>query len=155
MKYPSENMSSAEEYKLLNSDIAKFFEECDISPVTFPEALLDENCEIIRNENLTGNRENIEFKNAEIVFNFNGESTENIMTVFQYENKAQVSGLSEISDVKNAENIKVNGMDILLFETDEACIIEYTDENTKYIIYLYSDFYKISDNAKEFVKTIK
>lgn len=155
MKYPSENTSSAEEYKLLNSDIAKFFEECDISPVTFPEALLDENCEIIRNENLTGNRENIEFKNAEIVFKFNGESTENIMTVFQYENKAQVSGLSEISDVKNAENIKVNGMDILLFETDEACIIEYTDENTKYIIYLYSDFYKISDNAKEFVKTIK
>lgn len=155
MKYPSENISSAEEYKLLNSDIAKFFEECEISPVTFPKMLSEENCKIIRNENLTKNRENIGFKNAEIVFKFNGESAENIMTVFQYENKSQVSGLSEISDVKNAENIKVNGMDVSIFETDESCIIEYTDNNTKYIIYLYSEFYRNMDNAKEFAETIK
>ena len=54
-------------------------------------------------------------------------------------------------DIKSGDMIKVNGMDVLVFEQTENCTIVYKDGLTEYDVTLYSDF----ETTMEFAKTIK
>ena len=54
LQYPMENAdTTADGYALLETDLAKELESFGITPVTFPEALVSENCEITKIENVT------------------------------------------------------------------------------------------------------
>ena len=148
LQYPMENAdTTADGYALLETDLAKELESFGITPVTFPEALVEENCKITKIENTTID-ETISL-NADIEFNcydFKGA-----LVVSQFKPQDEWVGVSTVMNIKSGEITKANGLDVLIFEQDELCTIKYKDGLTEYRIYLYSDF----ETAREFAKTIK
>ncbi len=148
LQYPMENAdTTADGYALLETDLAKELESFGIAPVTFPEALVSENCEITKIENTTID-ETISL-DADIYFIYNGFKGD--LMISQSEPYDEITGIGSVMDIKSGEMITVNGMDVLVFEQEENCTIIYTDGLTQYRIWLYGDF----ETAKDFAKTIK
>ena len=148
LQYPMENAdTTADGYALLETDLAKELEAFGITPVTFPEALVEENCKISKIENTTIDK-TISFS-AYIYFKYNDFNGSARIT--QLKPQDEWVGIDTVMDVKSGEIIQSNGIDILVFEQKEICTIKYKDGLTEYIIYLYCDF----KTAKEFAKTIK
>lgn len=148
LQYPMENAdTTADGYALIETDLAKDLESFGITPVTFPEALVEENCKITKIENTTID-ETISF-DADIEFNCYG--FKGALVVSQFKPQNEWSGVSTVMDIESGEMITANGMDILIFEQEENCTIKYKDGLTEYSIYLYCDF----ETTKEFAKTIK
>lgn len=148
LQYPMENAdTTADGYALLETDLAKELESFGITPVTFPEALVDETCEITRIENTTID-ETISL-NADIYFSYNGYKGD--LMIFQSAPYDEITGIGSVMDIKSGEMITVNGMDVLVFEQEKTCTIRYKDDLTEYDVTLYSDF----ETAREFAKTIK
>lgn len=148
LQYSMENAdTNADGYSLLETDLAKELESFGITPVTFPEALVDENCKITKIENTTVD-ETISL-DANIYFVYNGFEGE--LTICRFAPYDEKTGISTVMDIKSGELLNINGMDVLIFERERACIIKYIDELTSYRIYLNCD----SETAKEFIKTIK
>lgn len=148
LQYPMENTdTTADGYNLLETDLAKELESFGITPVTFPEALVEENCKITKIENTTID-ETISL-DADIYFNYN--DFEGNLMISQSAPYDEIIGIGTVMDIKSGDLLYVNGMDILVFEQEANCIIKYTDNLTDYDIHLYCDF----ETAKEFAKTIK
>lgn len=148
LQYPMENAdTTADGYALLETDLAKELESFGITPVTFPEVLVEENCKIIKIENATIDK-NISL-DADIYFIYN--SFEGNITITQHKPYEAITGTGSVNDINTGEMININGMDVLIFERDEDCIIKYTDDLTTYRIFLNCDF----ETAKKFTKTIK
>lgn len=148
LQYPMENAdTTADGYALLETDLAKGLESFGITPITFPEALVGENCEITKIGNTTID-EAISL-NADIDFKYNG--FEGNLMISQSAPYDEITGIGTVMDIKSGALLYVNGMDILVFEQEENCTIKYTDALTDYNIHLYCDF----ETAKEFAKTIK
>lgn len=148
LQYPMENAdTTADGYALLETDLAKELESFGITPVTFPEALVGENCEITKIENIT-NDETISL-NADIDFKYNGY--EGNLMIFQFAPYDEKMGISTVMDIKSGELLNINGIDVLVFEQEDNCTIKYTNDLTDYHIHLYCDF----ETAKVFAKTIK
>lgn len=148
LQYPMENAdTTADGYNLLETDLAKELESFGITPVTFPKALVSQNCTITKIENTTID-ETISL-DADIDFNYNGFKG-NLM-ISQSAPYDEIIGIGTVMDIKSSDLLYVNGMDILVFEQEANCIIKYTDNLTDYDIHLYCDF----ETAKEFAKTIK
>lgn len=148
LQYPMENAdTTADGYALLETDLAKELESFGITPVTFPGALVEENCKITKIENTTID-ETISL-NADIYFSYDG--FEGCLIISQSKPMDESIGMSTVMDIKSAEMIKVNGMDVVVFEQEKICTIRYKDDLTEYDVTLYSDF----ETAREFAKTIK
>lgn len=149
LDYNLENAdTTADGYALLETDLAKELESFGITPVTFPEALVSDECKILKIENLTVNKAisleahiNFEYKGL-----LGGVLIEQFMPV-----DSEWVGSSTVMDVEAGEMINVNGMDVLVFEQKDNCTVTYKDGLTEYNIYLECDF----ETAKEFAKTIK
>ena len=148
LQYPMENAdTTADGYALLETDLAQELESFGITPVTFPEALVEENCKITKIENTTIDK-TISFS-AYIYFKYNDFNGSARIT--QLKPQDEWIGIDTVMDVKSGEIIQSNGIDILVFEQKEICTIKYKDGLTEYSIYLYCDF----KTAKEVAKTIK
>ncbi len=148
MVYPLENVdTTADGYALLETDFAKELESFGITPVTFPEALVSDECKITKIENTTTDKR--WSLDAEIDFIYNGQKCS--MKIWQSMPYDAMTGVGSVMDVKAATMINVNGLDVLVFEQKHICIIKYTDGLTDYDIDMECDF----ETAKEFAKTIK
>lgn len=139
--------TTADGYLLENSDFANKLEAQGLSPITFPEELIKENSKIIKIDNITTDK--TISTDVEIEFNYNNAFGS--LAVSQYAENFEWAGEMVTLDVLSAEMIKVNGMDVLIFEQKDSCIIQYKDNITEYNIYLKSDM----ETAIEFAKSIK
>ena len=148
MVYPLENAdTTADGYALLETDLAKELESFGITPVTFPEALVSDECKITKIENTTiDKRVSLD---AEVDFIYNGQNCS--MKIWQSMPYDAMTGVSSVMDVKAGTMINVNGLDVLVFEQKYQCFIQYRDNLTDYYIDMECDF----ETAKEFTKTIK
>lgn len=142
--------TTADGYALLETEFAKeIAEKIGITPITFPEEMIGENCEITKIDNLTANK-NVSRK-ALIDFEYQGNYGR--LTITQYTEDAKWIGVSNSNDVISGQMIKANGMDVLIFEHKggNSCTIRYKDNLTEYCIYLKCDI----DTAIQFAESIK
>lgn len=139
--------TTADGYALLDTDLAKELASYGITPVTFPEEMIKENCKITELENRTID-ENIS-KDIYVHFEYNGCYCN--LSITQFAENLDWVGKQSVMDVVSGQIIQVNGMDILIFETKDSCIIQYKDNLTEYNIHLKSDI----ETAIEFAKSIK
>lgn len=138
--------TTADGYALLNTDLAKQLTEYGITPVTLPEEMIKENCKITQIENVSSNDIG---RSVIIDFNYNGQI--GFLYIEQRFENFESAGVSTVMDVKSGQMIKVNGMDILIFEQEDNCIIQYKDNLTYYDITLYCNL----ETAIKFAESIK
>lgn len=138
--------TTADGYELTDTDLAKQLAEYGISPVTFPEELIEE-CSIISIENLTAD-ESIQ-KDVYICFEYLGAAGS--LSVSQSSAEYEKVGEETIMEIVSAEMIHVNGMDIMIFEQEKTCSIIYKDRLTKYSISIECDM----ETALKFAESIK
>lgn len=139
--------TTAEGYLLEDTELAMELKADGISPITLPEELIKENSEIIKIDNITTDK--TISTDVEIEFNYNNAF--GTLAVSQYTDNFEWTGEMVTHDVLSAEMIKVNGMDVLIFEQTNGCTIQYKDNLTEYNIYLKSDI----KSAIQFAKSIK
>lgn len=139
--------TTADGYLLENSDLAVKLKAQGISPITLPEELIKENSKIIKIDNITTDK--TISTDVEIEFNYNNFF--GTMAVSQYTDNFEWTGETVTHDVLSAEMIKVNGMDVLIFEQTNGCTVQYKDNLTEYNIYLKSDI----KSAIQLAKSIK
>lgn len=127
--------TTAESYQLTDSDLAKELEAHGITPVTFPEELLTDDCVITSIEYPeTDKAVNVV---ATIFFEYHG--CYGRFTITQFVNDLNRLGDSVSEDIISAQMIYVNGMDILVFEREDNCSVKYKDNYTEYEIYIEGD----------------
>ena len=139
--------TTADGYALLDSELAKQLAEFGITPITLPEEMIKENCEITNIESMTFDK-NMAL-DAVIDFEYQGKPGGVIIT--QYAHDMVWQAVDTTMDVISGQMINVNGMDILVFEQKKSCSIQYKDNTTVYIISLECDI----DTAMQFVRSIK
>jgi len=139
--------TTADGYLLEDSELIKVLETQGLSPVTLPEELIKENSKLIKIDNITTDKSIS--KNVEIEFNYNDSFGR--LVISQYAEDFEWTGEIVDDDVLSAEMIKANGMDILIFESENSCTIRYMDNHTTYEIYLETDF----ENTKLIAQSIK
>ncbi len=123
--------TTADGYALLDTDLAKQLVDYGITPVTLPEELTKENCEIIKLEDVSVDET---WKIISIDFYYNNQ--EGWLRVEQMSEELETAGVSTVMDIKSGQMINVNGMDIIMFEQDNRCSIIYKDNLTTYDISL-------------------
>lgn len=138
--------TTADGYALLDTDLAKQLAEYDISPITFPEEIIKENCKITKIENVSNDET---WKIISVDFNYNNQ--EGLLQIEQMSKELEATGISTVMDVESGQMIKVNGMDILIFEQKDNCLIRYKDHSTTYDIYLDCNL----ETAIKFAESIK
>lgn len=140
---------TADGYALLDSEPAKQLAEFGITPVTLPEEMIKENCEITNIENQT--QEESVAHTAEIEFEFNGKY--GFILIEQFAKDFEFVGEFVAHDINSGQMINANGMDILVLEHESGLYsIIYKDNSTHYDISLYdSDI----DTAMQFARSIK
>lgn len=139
--------TTAESYQLTGSDLAKELEAHGITPVTFPEELIKEDCKIVSIEYPeTDKTVNVI---AKIFFEYHG--CYGRFTITQFVNDMDWLGERTATDVISGQLVEVNGMDILIFERENSCSVIYMDNCTEYNIYMEGDI----DTVVNFVKSIK
>lgn len=139
--------TSAEGYALVNSSLAKELDELGIAPVTLPEEMIKENCiiqkiETISNDVSISTDVNIEFK---------FEDSFGRIAITKYIEDNNWTGENTDIDVISGQMIKVNGLDVLVFEHENYCTVQYKDNKTIYDLYLENDL----DTTIKFVNSIK
>lgn len=139
--------TTADRYALLDSDLAKELEQHGISPVTIPEELVKTNCVITSIEY----PETDKTRNYTAYIGFEYQGLYGQMTITQQIQALEWVGQETKKNVISAQMITINGMDVLIFETPEHCIIRYKDCLTDYNIYIKCDI----DTAVKFAETIK
>lgn len=141
--------TTADGYQLLESDLAKELEAHGITPVTFPEKILSDDCVITSIEYPeTDKTLNVA---ATVFFEYHGCYGRFIIIQFVNDNDMDWSGESAVHNITSGEMFKVNGMDILFFEHEDSCSVQYKDNSTEYNIYLECD----ADTVLNFVNSIK
>lgn len=139
--------TTADGYLLENSDLVKELGTYGLSPITIPEELIKENTQIIKIDNIT--TEKTISTDVKIEFNYNNSYGN--LCISQYADDYEWTGELVSENVLSGEMIKVNGMDILIFEREDSCSIHYKDNLTVYYIYLETDI----NSARLFAKSIK
>ena len=139
--------TTADGYLLIDSDLINKLETQGLSPITLPEELIKENSNIIRTDNTTTDK--TISTNVEIEFNYNNDY--GLLSISQYVENFEWTGEMSDHNVLSAEMIKVNGMDVLIFKSENSCTIRYKDNFTTYEIYLETDY----ETAKSFAQSIK
>lgn len=141
--------TTADGYALLNTDLAKQLSDYGITPVTFPEELIKDNCKITKMGNTTTDKTFSHDANVE--FEYNGQKGN--LTIHQEVEEFESTGVSGYNNLKGGKMIKANGMDILVFEHDDnSSSITYKDGLTTYDILLTKS---TMENAIKFAKSIK
>lgn len=138
--------TTADGYALLDTDLAKQLADYGITPVTFPEEIIKENCKITKIEMVMN--EDV-LKIVDIDFEYSGQNGS--LYIQQISENTESTGVSTVMDVKSGQMINVNGMDILLFEQEGNCKIKYKDNLTTYDISLDCDM----KTAIKFAESIK
>lgn len=139
--------TTADGYLLEDSDLVKGLQAQGLYPITLPEELIKENSEIVKFDNIT--TDSTISLDVEIEFNYNNAIGS--LSISQYTENLEWTGEMVDNNVLSSEMIKVNGMDVLIFEKENSCTIRYKDNQTTYQIYLESDF----KTAKLFAQSIK
>ncbi|MCI9145539.1 MAG: hypothetical protein HFJ97_04145 [Eubacterium sp.] len=145
--YNLENAATtADGYALLDTVLAKQFLDFGITPITIPEEIVKENCtitemEMVMNEDVL-KIVNIDFEYNKIIGN---------LYIQQTLQNTESTGVNTVMDVKSGQKIKVNGMDVLIFEQKDSCSIRYKDNFTIYDISLYCDL----ETAIQFAESIR
>ena len=139
--------TTADGYALLDTDLAKQLANHGISPVTFPEEMIKENCKITEIENRTDD-ESVS-KSTYIRFEYNGYYCN--LSITQLAENLDWVGEQSVMEIVSGQMIQVNGMDILLFEQKDGCTIQYKDNLTEYNIHLKCDI----ETAIKFAESIK
>lgn len=139
--------TTAESYQLADSDLAKELEAHGITPVTFPEELLTDDCVITSIEYPeTDKTLNVV---AYIDFEYHGQY--GYITISQYRQEMYWTGKITQKGVIAGQMINVNGMDISIFEREDSYSVIYMDNCTEYNIYMEGDI----DTVINFAKSIK
>lgn len=147
LDYNLENAdTTADRYDLLDTDLAKQIEDYGISPITFPEEMVKEDCEITRIENVSSDEISIII---DIYFEYNGQHGD--LYIQQISENVEYTGVNTVMNIESGQMIKVNGMDVLLFEQENTCVIKYKDNFTTYDIHLDCDL----ETAIKFAKSIR
>lgn len=139
--------TTAESYQLTGSDLAKELEAHGITPVTFPEELIKEDCVITSIEYPDTDKTIVNVANI----NFEYKGYVGQFTITQFADSSKWSGSSTQMNIISGQMIFVNGMDILIFEREDSCSVEYRDMDTEYNIYIEGDI----ETVKNFANTIK
>ena len=139
--------TTADGYTLLDYDFAKSLAQNGIKPITIPEDLLNDSSKINKIEYPDTDKQ---ISTAVFVdFEYNGFKGE--LRITQANQEVSWSGYETKQDIVSGQMLKVNGMDILVFERTESCTIRYKDGLTDYDIYLEGDI----DSAVKFAQSIK
>ena len=139
--------TTADGYTLLDYDFAKSLAQNGIKPITIPEDLLNGSSQINKIEYPDTDKQ---ISTAVFVdFEYNGFKGE--LRITQANQEVSWSGYETKQDIVSGQILKVNGMDILIFERAESCTIRYKDGLTDYDIYLEGDI----DSAVNFAQSIK
>lgn len=140
--------NTANSYALLESDLAKQLETYGITPVTFPEELIKENCRITKITNMTSD----ESISKDVTIDFEYQNNNGILTVTQYADGFMFGGETIVIDVVSGQMKNINGMDVVILEQEgDYCTVRYKDNNTIYEIYLECDL----DTTIGLVESIK
>ncbi len=139
--------TTADGYALLDSDLAKQLVDYGITPVTLPEEMIKENCKITKIESISSD---VISNIVSIDFNYNGQR--GWLDIEQMSKELESTGVKSVNNIKSGQMIKVNGMDILVFEQEDGyCSITYKDSLTTYDFLLSCDI----ETALKFAKSIK
>lgn len=139
--------TTADDYALINSDLAKEIAKYGITPVTLPEYLVNGNCKIKAVENISTDKT----ISSDLSIDFEYEDRYGYLVVSKFAEEYDWVGDETVKDVISGQMININGMDVLLFEQKNSCTIEYKDNLTVYNIYLECDL----ETAIKFTKSIK
>lgn len=137
----------ADDYALLDSDLAQEVAAYGFSPITFPEEMIKDNCIITSVEYLPVDTE--VSKNVNIEFEYKG--IYGSMTILQYEQDFEFTGEETSLNTISGQMLHINGMDVLVLEHTENCSIIYKDNNTEYNISIEGNL----DTAINFAESIK
>lgn len=138
--------TTADGYTLLDTDLAKEIADYGITPITFPEEMIKENCKITQIEDVSPDET---WKVISIDFDYNGQ--QGWLRIDQMSEDLESTGVKSVNNIKSGQMIKVNGMDVLVFEQENNCAIVYKDNLTTYNISLYCDL----GTAIKFAESIK
>lgn len=138
---------TADDYKLLDTDLAKKIEKYKISPVTLPE-------EIVSNSTITNIEmlDSFEGYDTELWLDFSWNNYSCNIDIQRYDHEVEGVFNEEYLGIKNAEMLSVNGMDVLVLDQNSACSVIYRDNLTHYSIQINGCSF---DEAKQFAMTIK
>lgn len=138
--------TTADGYVLLDTELAKQIADYGITPVTLPEEMIKENCKITQIEKVSSDKiSNI----VDIYFEYEGQK--GCLSIEQMSKELESTGVWSVNDIESGQMIKINGMDIIVFEQENSCSIIYKDSLTIYDINLYCDF----ETAIKFAESIK
>ena len=136
--------TTADGYTLLDTDLAKEIADYGITPITFPEEMIKENCKITQIEDVSPDE-------TWKVINFDYNGQQGWLRIDQMSEDLESTGVKSVNNIKSGQMIKVNGMDVLVFEQENNCAIVYKDNLTTYNISLYCDL----GTAIKFAESIK
>ena len=141
------NRTSADGYALSDTKLAKELAEFGITPATFPEEMIAEDCKITDIRSIDENE--TAFANVLIDFDYKGMHGE--LTALRFEADTEWTGTNNSRRVISAQVISVNGMGVLVLEQEGNCLISYKDNSTVYYIELHCDM----ETAIKFADSIK
>ncbi len=140
--------TTATSHTLIDTELGKQIQIFGIAPVTIPEELIKENGTINEIRNTTTDAT----LSTEVTVDFRYSNYDGQLVLTQYSQAYEKVGKTTLSDVIHSRSIQVNGMDILLFEQKDRCVIQYKDDLTYYKITLrYADI----DTALQLAQSIR
>lgn len=147
LDYNLENAdTTADGYALLDTDMAMQLAEYDISPITFPEEMIKENCKITQIKHVFSD-EISTIVNVDFEYN----NQRGCLSVEKISENFETTGVRTVMDVESGQIINVNGMDVLIFAQENCCVIKYKDNLINYDITLYCNL----KTAIKFAKSIR
>lgn len=140
--------TTADGYQLTDTALAGQLAETGIDPVTFPALIVSEDCTVTSVENIT-NTSDIS-TDASVQFTY--RDTPGTLLIEQFRSDSSFQGEKHVViNVLSGKTVKANGMDVLVFERENDCVLEYKDHNTLYTIFLDGDV----NTAVKFAKSIQ
>ncbi len=136
--------TTADGYTLTDTPLAKELESYGISPVTYPELMLSDKCEIlsINNQSSTNNCDlyaTIDFKYK----NCSGDILIEKYNSINFKENAEI-----IPNVSSGILIQSNGLDVIVLKQKSCSIIYYSDSNIIYTIKMNCEYNTVIDFAK-------
>ena len=134
-------------YALTDTELAKKLDEMyGLSPITFPEELVKKDC-VITKITKTSSSNSI---NADIEFKYKGYYGKLSMSE-PIDKEDETIDNRSVLDVDSGQLVRVNGLDVLVFEVDNSCYAIYKSDSIKYRLNIETDY----DTAVELIKSIK
>lgn len=133
LDYSLENAdTTADVYTLLDTELAIQIKNYGIEPVTFPEEILKDNCTIVNVEEVSLDDY---MKLVDVSFKYYGKK--GCLSIEKTSKDLDSTGNRYINNIVDGKMLKINGMDIIVFEQDGGySSIIYKDYLTTYEITL-------------------